>query len=129
MIKKARTKRRSKARNGQSLGQEIIEGLTSLRDALRDGVPLEERFTVRTVALNLEPRNYTPAQIKAVRHKLGASQPVFAHLLAVTPKTLQGWEQGKPAPKIARRLMDLIDQEPEPWSKLLRAGASRRRAG
>jgi DNA-binding transcriptional regulator YiaG len=46
---------------------------------------------------------------------------VFAQLLAVTPKTLQGWEQGKPAPRIARRLLDLIDQNPTPWTDLLRA--------
>jgi putative transcriptional regulator len=129
MNKKNRARRRSPAHEGQSVGQEIIEGLTSLRDALRDGVALDERFTVRTVALNLEPRNYTPAQIKTVRQKLGVSQPVFAEILAVTPKTLQGWEQGRPVPKIACRLIDLIERDPEPWFKLLRAGTTRRRAG
>src|SRR5260370_261964 len=83
------------------------EDLPSLRDGLKNGERLEDRFTVRTVTLSLEPRTYSPTQVKAVRHKLRTSQAVFAKILAVTPKTLQGWEQGKPAPKIARRLLDL----------------------
>lgn len=33
----------------QSLGEEIIEGLTELRDAMRAGEPLRKKFKVRTV--------------------------------------------------------------------------------
>lgn len=32
----------------KTLGQEIIEGLTELRDVIRSGEPLSEHFTVRT---------------------------------------------------------------------------------
>ena len=106
----------------QPVGEQVIEGLTSLVETLRKGEPLDSRFTVRTV-FRFDPRDYTPNQIKAVRRKLGASQAAFAQILAVTPKALQRWEQGKPTPRIARRLLDLIDKNPEPWSELLKAAS------
>ncbi len=105
----------------QAFGAQVVRGLTALEQSLSKGQDITRRFTVRTVEVELEPRAYTPAQVRAVRQRLGASQAVFAQLLAVTPKTLQGWEQGKPAPRIARRLLDLIDQNPTPWTDLLRA--------
>jgi hypothetical protein len=53
-----RTKRR-KARSKQSrarpsFGCRLISGLTGLRDALRAGERIEERFTVRTVGARME---------------------------------------------------------------------------
>ena len=117
----AMPRRRAKPAMLLSFGEQVIQSLRALEHSLAKGEEVTRRFTVRTVQLELEPREYSPNQVRAVRLRLGASQAVFAHLLAVTPKTLQGWEQGKPMPKIARRLLDLIDQNPKPWAELLRA--------
>ncbi len=80
---------------------------------------------MRTVELQLDPREYTPEEILKVRERLKASQGVFAKLLGVSIKTLQAWEQGNnPPPPIARRLLDTIEHDPEPWEKILREAAA-----
>jgi putative transcriptional regulator len=39
-----------------------------------------------------------PADVKAVRAKLGASQPEFALMIGVSVATLRNWEQGRRTP-------------------------------
>ena len=104
----------------RSIGEEIIEGLKSFRDTLRRGEPVEKKFTVRTVELDLEPREYGPDDVRAVREQLSVSQALFARMLAVSVETVQGWEQGlrKPQP-IARRLLDMIKADVESWRRIL----------
>ena len=48
-----------------------------------------------------------------MRELIGASQEVFAQLLAVSPMTVRSWEQGlrRPSP-IARRFLDEIEMAP-----------------
>jgi len=107
------------------VGEEIIAGLQIFRDALRKGKKIEKEFTVRTVDLNLEPAEYDAEDVLVVRSMLGASQAVFAALLGVSAKTVQSWEQGKQVPKpIARRLLDVIREDPEPWIKKLSEAAT-----
>jgi hypothetical protein len=78
------------ARNGganqrrPSFGSRMVAGLTELRDALRAGERLEDRFTVRTVALTLKPRQYNARAIRRLRKSFGTSQAVFAQILGVT---------------------------------------------
>lgn len=108
-----------------SPGPELIRGLRGLRDALRDGESLPDRFTMRNVELELEPREYSPEDVVALRERFRASQGVFAKLLGVSIKTLQAWEQGgNPPTPMARRLLETIDQYPRPWEKLLRQAAT-----
>lgn len=38
----------------KTLGQEMIEGLTEIRDAMREGVPLSSRFRVTNVKLDVK---------------------------------------------------------------------------
>jgi putative transcriptional regulator len=107
---------RPKAGGGKSVGQEIIDGLTELVEAMERGEPLGRRFTVRTVELPDEPRRYDAAAVRATRAKLGASQTVFARLLAVSPKLVQAWEQGDRVPAgPACRLLDDINSDPGRW--------------
>jgi hypothetical protein len=40
------------------VASEILEGLTELRDAVRGKVPLDRKFTVRTVEKVLKPRKF-----------------------------------------------------------------------
>jgi putative transcriptional regulator len=113
-----------------SVGEELVRGLTELRDALRDGESLPERFTMRTVELELRPQEFTADDIKAIREDtLRASQAIFAVLLGVDTTTLQSWEQGRQEPPAwACRLLDLMKDDPERWHKMLADGARRKQA-
>lgn len=109
----------------KSPGRDLIRGLTDLRDAMQAGDNLPARFTMRTVELHLEPREYTPEEVRAIRDSLKASQGVFAKLLGISIKTLQAWEQGHNLPSpMARRLLDTIERDPAPWERILRESAS-----
>ncbi len=110
----------------QSVANEIIEGLTGLRDALRDGERLHERFTMRTVQLELEPRAFTPEEVRELRDLFRSSQAVFAKLIGVKPSTIQSWEQGRSEPPAwGRRLLELMTKNPGPWKEILEDGARR----
>ncbi|GMV98044.1 MAG: transcriptional regulator [Phycisphaerae bacterium] len=105
----------------KSFGQEIIDGLKELRDALESGEPLEKRFTVHTVELNLEPGKYGAEEVRATRAALGASQAVFAKIMGTSTITVQSWEQGvRKPPPMACRLLDEINRDRDRWLKLLR---------
>lgn len=110
-----------KSKSQPPLGEQIIDGLTSFRDTLKDDQLIDEHFTVRTVELDLEPHPYTAEEVRRVRLALPASQAVFAKILGVSPSTLQSWEQGKKQPQpIACRFLDEIQADHERWRQLLR---------
>jgi len=111
-------KRRPRAVN------DILHGRRELASAIEAGVPLEERFTVRTVSIP-EPGKYAPAALKKLRAKLGLSQAAFASLLGVSRVWVQAWERGvrEPSP-LARRLLDTIRADPSAWLKTVWAKAS-----
>ena len=68
---------------------------------------------MRQVRVIPKPSLYPPLRVRAVRELIGASQEVFAQLLAVSPMTVRSWEQGlrQPSP-IARRFLDEIEMAP-----------------
>lgn len=82
-------------------------------DDLGSGVPIESKYTTRTVRLIPKPSLYPPARVRAVRGLIGACQEVFAQWSAVSPMTVRSWEQGlrRPSP-IARRFLDEIEMSP-----------------
>lgn len=107
-------------RKGSTFGGQIIGGLASLRDALKDGASIEERFTVRTVELDLEPQAYDGDAVRRVRRALSASQAVFAKILGVSRSTVQAWEQGDRTPSpMASRFLDEIDADADRWRQRL----------
>lgn len=109
----------------RSPGPDLIASLSGLRDALQQGESLPDRFTMRTVELRLEPAEYGPEEVKAIRDQLRASQGVFAKLLGISIKTLQAWEQGNNPPSpMARRLLETIKNDPIPWQNILRDAAA-----
>jgi putative transcriptional regulator len=93
--------------------------VASLRDFVRRREK-GETLTIRTVKLDLEPAEYSPADIQQLRALLGMSQAVFAKLLAVSAKLVQHWEHGQRSPQpIARRLLDEVRADPERWKAKL----------
>ena len=121
------TTKKSKAHPIPSVGDRIISGLTEFETALRNKERITERFTVRTVELHLEPHDYDGRAVKALRQTIRVSQSVFAALLGVSVHAVQSWEQDKrEIPKIARRLLDEIHENPEKWVTMLRNGSKRR---
>ena len=122
---KSGTKKRVKP----SPGPEIIRGLREFAEALEQGVPLSQRFTVRRVEFGPSPRRWTFAEVRGLRERLGASQAVFARLIGASVKTVQSWEQGKAPPPMASRLLDCIQNDPGPWERMLHNAAIAKRAG
>ena len=100
------------------IGARIIRGLSEFRDTVLEGkLPAgDDKFTVRTVELDLEPSKYSPQDVQATREALSVSQAVLAQLLGTSVQTVQSWEQGVREPsRMARRFMDEIRANPEHW--------------
>lgn len=57
-------------------------------------------------------KQYTPAQIKKIRTRSNASQPVFAKCLNTSASTVRQWESGTKKPSgIARKMLSLVDSK------------------
>ena len=103
-----------------SVGARIIEGLREFTEALEKGEAIAERFTCRTVVLDLSPVIYGPETVKGTRRLLRASQGILAQFLGVSVKAVRAWEQGVNTPSdIACRFMDEIQRNPDFWRKRL----------
>lgn len=65
---------------------------------------------------------FKPADIKAIREKLGVSQSEFALMIGVSISTLQNWEQGRRQPDgPARALLKVAAENPEAVAEALSA--------
>jgi putative transcriptional regulator len=94
----------------------MVADLEGVCATLRDGIPLEERYTVRRVKIDLDPKPYPPADVRHVRDALGMSQVIFARFLGVDASTVRTWEQGvRPPSPMARRFLAEIEASPEHW--------------
>ncbi len=104
----------------QTLGEELVDGLRELSETVATGKPLSAKFTVRTVHLKLEPRQYNALAVKETREQLEVSQAIFAEILAVSTESIEKWEQGRGEPsRMACRLMDLINEHRDHWTDVL----------
>lgn len=98
----------------RNLGQLLVE---SMREAVQieTGTLRPARRHRRTAAdttVNPPPK-YGASRVRALRDRLGLSQPVFAQALNVSVGTVRGWEQGARVPDgPSRRLLELVDREP-----------------
>ena len=101
---------------------EIIADLKEIHATLKAGIPLRQKYTVRTGHSVPDPGTYDANAVRATRELVGVSQTVFARMLGVSAALVRSWECGqrKPAP-IARRLLDLIHAQPSNWRKMVRA--------
>jgi DNA-binding transcriptional regulator YiaG len=102
-------------------GTEIIGALTEFRDTIRAKILLDQKFTVRTVEIDLKPSPYAAVDVQKTRAILNVSQANFAAFLGVDVKPVHSWEQGAEQPSpIVCRFMDEIAHSPEHWRKRLR---------
>lgn len=63
---------------------------------------------------------YDSVNIKQLRNRRGLTQNRFAHIIGVSPATLQGWEQGRRVPQgPAMALLRVFDKSPEAVEKAL----------
>jgi DNA-binding transcriptional regulator YiaG len=116
---------RGTAAGGTAAGREILGALSDLAEVLRLGEAEQSRFTVRHVEV-AEPGAYDKGAVLRTRERVGASQQVFARMMGVSLNLVQSWEQGtrKPA-AYARRLMDLMNDNPEAWARVVKPKSHR----
>jgi len=63
---------------------------------------------------------YKPVDIKKIRQQVHASQSEFAHMIGVSERTLQNWEQGTRKPRgPARALLRVFAANPKAVVKAL----------
>ena len=114
-----------KPEESSEIGQRLIAGMEELLAVLQKGgmEAVEKRFKVRMVKrVRFEKPALGKADVAAIRAQLGASQPVFADLLGVSPGTVRAWEQGVNVPSgIALRFLAEIRENPEYWQGRLKA--------
>ncbi len=67
--------------------------LTRFTEALESGEAVSEKFTVRTIRLNLEPTAYDTESVRKTRELLNLSQPLFAKFLGVSVQTVRRAKQ------------------------------------
>jgi putative transcriptional regulator len=105
-----------------SKGAKIVAALGRFRDAIEAGTPIEQRYTVRWVKLEMTPRTFGPDEVKRIRAMMGVSQPIFGQFLGVDVKTVRSWEQGRRVPSgMACRFLEEIQAAPEHWRSRLKA--------
>ena len=116
-----KTKQKRRVRTNAA-GRELLD---SIREAHRAVVTGDwSSLTVREAEVP-EPRVYGPAEVRALRSRLGVTQRLFARLVGVSPELVEHWEQGlrRPSP-LARRLLDQIRENPSAYlSSLIRRRA------
>lgn len=96
---------------------EACAGIDAFLEAAEAGESLEGLATIRTRKLELEPREYGPKEVRAVRKKLKASQALLAKFMEVDTQTVSSWEQGRrKVPPMARRYLDDLVDIPALWA-------------
>lgn len=87
-----------------------------LKLALNDALAYErgEKLDLRVTELPPPAKRLTPKDIRTIRTSLHASQVTFAHLLNVSPNTIESWEQGIRRPRqAALKLLTIARKHPE----------------
>jgi putative transcriptional regulator len=92
----------------RNIFDELMGGFDAL-DQARDGKLTLKRYEVAPLPVLA----MTAAEVKAVRTKLGVSQPVFARQLRTEARTVANWEQGVSKPNAqAAILMKGVERHP-----------------
>ncbi len=72
------------------------------------------KLDLRSVEIPARPKPMKPADIRAVRESLNASQALFARLLNVSSNAVESWEQGIREPRQATlKLLHIARKSPD----------------
>ncbi len=72
------------------------------------------RLDLRSIELPARPKPMKPADIRALRESLNASQALFARLLNVSSNAVESWEQGVREPRQATlKLLHVARKNPD----------------
>ena len=108
----------------------ILEHLVDAAEELADSLTAGRPGFARTLEVP-PPPVYTGQKIVRIRKKLGTSQTVFARLIGASPAAVRAWERGAKRPSgLARRMLQLVNQQPQWFTSLVterRSRASARR--
>jgi putative transcriptional regulator len=85
----------------------------------------QKKITLKTSKVDaLVLPKLTPAKLKSIREKLNISSAIFAQRLLVSPRTLEGWEQGRhKIPPQAAALILLLERYPDTLDRLKKIAA------
>jgi putative transcriptional regulator len=87
-----------------------------LEQSLKEAMAFEtgRRDDLRVTKLPPRPKPLSKKEIAQIRHKLGASQAVFARILNVSVKTVRAWESGLRTPSdAALKLLVVAKNHPQ----------------
>lgn len=104
--------------------RELVEGMEEFLADLKKEGPLPEKYTCRSISLDMQPRAFSAAEVRATRDMLSASQSVFAQFLGVSVKTVRAWETGKTPSEMACRFLDEIRRNPAYWRNRLQQSST-----
>ena len=98
----------------RNIAAEVLESLREVR---------EHRVGKRTLkTVRVEPRplpQLTPEAIRGVRDRLDVSRAVFAHMIRVSVRTVERWEQGRSTPpELAAALILMAQKYPDTFERL-----------
>ncbi len=98
----------------RNIAAEVLDGLREIREH-REG-----KRTLRTVHVESRPLpQLTPDAIRRIRENLDVSRAVFAHLIRVPVRTVEGWEQGRSSPPDSAAALILMAQKyPDTFERL-----------
>ncbi|MGE5362007.1 MAG: helix-turn-helix domain-containing protein [Bacteroidales bacterium] len=92
--------------------RETFEELLASAEEARDHAA--GKRNLKTTTVPLPPRAMTAGGVKRVRHRMRASQAVFASYLNVSTRLVQAWEAGRRIPEgPALVLLHLAARQPE----------------
>lgn len=91
--------------NERDIAAEVLKGLREVREH-RAG-----KLSLRTIRLPEPLPGLSPEQIREVREEFNVSRAVFARLLRVPVRTLEGWEQGRSKPPHAAAALILMTRK------------------
>ena len=90
--------------------QDLLKGIDQIRE-IRQGKRKPGRVFY-----------YAPVKVKAIREKLGLTQPQFARMICVSLATLRNWEQGRTYPEgAAIALLRVAEAKPQAVLEALHA--------
>jgi putative transcriptional regulator len=93
-------------------GRSILKGLTEFKEYLEG----KRKLTIHHYDVP------DPIDVRAIRERHGLTQAEFARRFAISPRTLQDWEQKRREPDSAiRAYLTVIDRNPEAVQKALKS--------